>query len=274
MLELLTPDWEHNDQLSNLENYTAIALVDSQPGAGNNRLPDDHPPDIVIDHHLPIQEALSRVKYADLRPDVGSTVSMLYQYFAAAGVNPETDLATAMFYGLHTDTNGLVRSVSSADEKAYFNLLKQIDRDKLIRVQQAGRSREYFQALSNGLQATYLYGKAVIADLGRIQHPDMAAELAEVLTRLESAMVVLCLGVHGNTLYFSLRTRLLDQDAGLLAQEIAVGYGKAGGHGVIAGGQVALDHHAPSELAEKLKERLLLLMGEENKSEPLLDVSV
>ncbi len=273
MLQLLTPDWEHNDQLTDLEDYTAIALVDSQPGAGNNRLPEDRLPDIVIDHHLPIQKRLPRVKFADLRPDIGSTVSMLYQYFSAVGLSPETNLATAMFYGLHTDTNGLVRSVSDADEVAYFNLLKLIDRDKLIRVQQAGRSREYFQALSDGLQATYLYGKVVVADLGRIQHPDMAAELADVLIRLESAMAVLCLGVHGNTLYFSLRTRLLNQDAGLLAHEIATGYGKAGGHGVIAGGQLPLDHYAPSELAEKLKGRLLMIMDEEKNGEPLLEPS-
>lgn len=273
MLELLTPDWEHNDHLTELDHYSAIALVDSQPGAGNNRLPDDRPPEIVIDHHLPIQEDMSHVKFADLRPDIGSTVSMLYQYFATAGLNPETNLATAMFYGLHTDTNGLVRSVSSVDEKAYFSLLKLIDRDKLLMVQQAGRSREYFRGLSDGLQAAYLYGKAVIADLGTMRHPDMAAELADVLIRLESARAVLCFGVHENTLYFSLRTKGMDVDAGLIARAIAAGDGKAGGHGAIAGGQVPLEQHNPAKLVEMLKGRLLSMLDEENQGEPLLDPS-
>ena len=44
MLNLLTPEWEHSDVLTGLDQFSALALVDTQPGAGNNRLPATTPP--------------------------------------------------------------------------------------------------------------------------------------------------------------------------------------------------------------------------------------
>ena len=41
MLRLLTPEWEHVDTLEDLDKFSALALVDTQPTAGNNSLPDD-----------------------------------------------------------------------------------------------------------------------------------------------------------------------------------------------------------------------------------------
>jgi nanoRNase/pAp phosphatase (c-di-AMP/oligoRNAs hydrolase) len=196
---------------------------------------------------------------------------MLYQYFAAGGIHPETNLATAMFYGLHTDTNGLARSASLADEAAYFGLLQLIDRGKLSQIQQAGQSRQYFRALSQALQTAQIYGKAVVVDLGAMHRPDLPAELADVLIRLENARVVLCSGVHGDIMYFSLRTKMLGKDAGLLAQEVVGNYGKAGGHGSVAGGQVGFEGLSPDVVAEMLKTRLLSILGEQETGAPLLD---
>jgi nanoRNase/pAp phosphatase (c-di-AMP/oligoRNAs hydrolase) len=79
VLKNLTPAWEYNATLTNLEKYSALVLVDTQPGAGNNSLPTSHLAHIAIDHHHPIREALKLVPYADVRPEVGATVTMLYQ---------------------------------------------------------------------------------------------------------------------------------------------------------------------------------------------------
>ncbi len=45
MLNLLTPEWEHGDVLEDLDQYSAIALLDTQPGAGNNRFPERGTPE-------------------------------------------------------------------------------------------------------------------------------------------------------------------------------------------------------------------------------------
>ena len=270
LLNLLTPEWEHSDNLAHLDQYSAVALIDTQPGSGNNRLPVDTIPQIVIDHHHPMREPLRHVPYVDVRPETGATVTLLYQYMEATGVVPDSDLATAMFYGLKTDTRGLSRGTSSADTTVYLNLLDQIDRSKLIQVEQAGLSQEYFQAFSQGLHVAQMYDRSMVANLGKMHRPDLAAEMADLLIRLDSARAVLCLGRYDRTLHLSIRTEPLGQDAGLLVQQVIIPPGKAGGHGTMAGGQVPLAGQEANQLVEAIKSRFLHVMEETGKGESLL----
>lgn len=270
MLHNLTPEWEQQDILTGLEKYSALTLVDSQPRAGNNRLPADVWPQIVIDHHHPMRESLQAVPYVDVRPEVGATVSMVFQYLDAAGIVPDPTLATAMFYGLQTDTRGLARGVSEIDEAVYVKLLSWLDRKKLIEIEQVGLSQDYFRALSQGLQAAHVYGKVVLAYLGPMSRPDLAAEMADVLIRLETARAAFCLGYFGDYLHLSLRTKGMDSDAGRLVQQVVASLGKAGGHGAIAGGQVPIAGKDRDTLVAEIKRRFLTLLGEEDAGVPLL----
>ncbi len=269
MLHLLTPEWEHSDVLPDLNQYTAVALVDTQPGAGNNRLPAAHIPQIVIDHHHPMREAIKPVPYADVRPEIGAAATLLDQYLEAANVTPDSDLATAMFYALKTDTRGLSRGASALDEIVYLKLLARVDHSKLIKIEQAGLPKVYFQAFSQGLLAARFYTQSVVANLGTMHIPDLTAEMADLLIRLEGARAVLCLGIHRETLYLSIRTEPMGQDAGLLVQRIIVSPGKAGGHGTMAGGQVPLTGQNAKHLTDEIVRRFLNVMGERGDGESL-----
>jgi len=270
MLQLLTPDWEHIDLLPDLKNFSAVALVDTQPGAGNNSLPEEHIPQIVIDHHHPLRDELDRVPFIDVRPKIGSTASMVYEYLDAAGIELDETLSTALFYGVQTDTRGLARGGSTTDEYVYLNLLPHLDRLTLIRVEQAGLSRDYYRAFCNGLEAARVYEHSTIASLGDLQRPDLTAEMADILIRMEGVRAVLCLGFYQDTLFFSLRTEPLGQDAGLLVQRIIKSFGKAGGHGTMAGGQVSLEGKDPDKMVQRIEGRFLKVMNEDGEGERLL----
>ncbi len=273
MLDILATEWQPANRIDNFNEYTASVLVDTQPGAGNNRFPPEHTPQIVIDHHHPLRGGLSKVAYVDVRPDVGSTVSMTYQYLESAGIMPDSVLATAMFYGLQTDTLGLARGATRIDESVYIKLLARIDRNLLIQVEQAGLSREYFRAFSAGLLAARVYDHSVVAYLGDMFRPDLAAEMADVLIRLQTAQAVLCLGVYKQTLHLSLRSMSADEDAGHLIQRIIVPSGKAGGHGTMAGGQVPLAGQNLKEIVDEIVRLFLGSMNETSQGEPLVPVS-
>ena len=269
-LKYLAPNWIYTENFDHEARYSSIALVDTQPGAGNNVLPDQIIPDMVFDHHQPLREPLDQVKYSDVRPDVGANASILAQYLRLAGLVPDIVLSTAIFYGILTDTRGLSRSASKLDKQMYFEYLSLIDHDLLIQVQTSGLRREYYQAFKEGLSAARVLGEVVISYMGNIHRPDFVSEMSDMLIRLEEVKIALCMGYHDDRFYLSMRTGPLGYDAGHLVQEIILPPGRAGGHGRSAGGQVPLQGQDPDEIAQLIETRLLSIIGESEIAENLV----
>jgi nanoRNase/pAp phosphatase (c-di-AMP/oligoRNAs hydrolase) len=270
MLNRLTPEWEKAEVLPDLKEYTAVAQIDTQPGAGNNRLDVVHPHHIVLDHHYPIREGTAAASYADVRTDLGSTVTMLFQYLEAAEIRPDSLLATAMYYGLKTDTRSLSRGDSVADDVAFMKLTRRVDQQELARVEVAALSIEYFRAFSHGLNSTRLHGKAIVSRLGLIEQPDFAAEMADILIRLQGAQAALCMGQYGDTLHISLRTGAPERDAGMIIQQVVNSPGSAGGHGTMAGGQFPLTGMDMESLLCDIEHRFLTVLGENGEGVGLI----
>jgi nanoRNase/pAp phosphatase (c-di-AMP/oligoRNAs hydrolase) len=237
-----------------------IALVDTQPGAGNNPLPAGIDPMIVFDHH-PVRERTASAAFADVRTGLGSTSTILTEYLFSAGVPISAPLATALFYGIKTDTLGLVRGASTADVSAYFHLQTLIDANALAGIERAQVPIEYFSQLSSALHSAQLYDNIIICHVGNMRRPDMAAELADLLLRLEGIDWVICTGIFNNVLGLAIRTRSPGGGAGTLAQKVVGNRGTAGGHGAMAGGQILVESNDPDQLAKTLKKRVLEQLG-------------
>jgi nanoRNase/pAp phosphatase (c-di-AMP/oligoRNAs hydrolase) len=244
---------------SGLHQAQEVALVDTQPGAGNNPLPLDHSPVIVVDHH-PRHAWTAAAIFADVRSDVGATSTILTEYIQAADIEPPPPLATALFYGIKTDTMGLGRGASTADMDAYFYLQSHIDVDALVEIERAQLPPEYFRSFDAALRAVRVHNGVAIAYIGQMDYPDLAAEMADLLLRLEGTRWVICVGVYQRDMILSVRARGRKGGAGGLAQEIVGDRGTAGGHGTMAGGQLPLAGEDPEQLAWKLGQRALELL--------------
>jgi nanoRNase/pAp phosphatase (c-di-AMP/oligoRNAs hydrolase) len=241
---------------SDLHHPTAIALVDTQPGAGNNALPARSTPAVVIDHH-PWREATSAATFYDVRPQVGSTSAIMTKYLQTAGTKIPNPLATALFYGIKTDTLGLVRNANTADVDAYMDLQPQIDAEALGRIERAQVPADYFRQMDAALHAARLYDDVLISYIGLIRRPDLPAEMADTLSRLKGAQWVICMGVYRRELVLAVRTRNPRGGAGHLAQGLVGDHGMAGGHGTMAGGHVPLRGRDPEQVAHELGQRAL-----------------
>lgn len=248
--------------LINSELYLAnpVALVDTQPEAGNNALPDDVSPLIVIDHH-PHRQASSGAAFIDIRPDVGSVSTMMIEYLRAADAPLSTQLATALFYGIKTDTMGLERGTGPIDRDAFCHLLPLVDIEALFKIEQAQVPAQYFINFSAALQRVRIFDDLVVSYIGLMNYPDLAAEMADFLLRMEGVQWVLCLGVYKEYLYLSVRSRR-QTGAGDIIQHIVAKQGLAGGHGAMAGGQVRLkEQQDPEQLAETFIQRAVEQLG-------------
>jgi nanoRNase/pAp phosphatase (c-di-AMP/oligoRNAs hydrolase) len=241
----------HRLTSSDLRQPVPIALVDTQPGAGNNALPYGSEVAIVLDHHA-WREATAHARFSDVRPELGATSTILTQYLTDEGIEPSPQLATALFYGIKTDTMGLVRGAGPDDVAAYFHLQPRVDVEALVEIERAQVPVEYFERLVATLQAARVYDDIVISYVGLMSRPDLAAEMADLLLRLEGTRWVVCMGVYRDDLILAVRTLSRRRGAGQLAQAIVGDHGTAGGHGTMAGGQVPLGSEEPWQLARRL----------------------
>lgn len=233
----------------------AVALLDTQPGAGNSPIPADFDVDLVIDHHGDRENDAGR--YRDVRPWIGATSTILTQYLHAAELKPSTMVATALFYGIKTDTKALSRDTSAADISAYFYLLEFVDVDGLVSIENAQVPPGYFRSLTRAMQTACIYDGLVFSYLGESDYPDLTAEVADLLLRLEGVKWVVCMGAYEDQLYLSVRARSDEADAEALAQEIIGERGSAGGRNTLAGGQIPLDGANAEELVSEIKTRAL-----------------
>jgi nanoRNase/pAp phosphatase (c-di-AMP/oligoRNAs hydrolase) len=252
-----------------LENSTAIALVDTQPGAGNNPVPDGTGAAIVIDHH-PWQEATAKADFADVRPEIGAAATILTEYLLAANLEPDPVLATVLFYGIKTDTKGLGRNAAQADVEAYAYLQSRIDIEALAEIEYAQVPSNYFKSFDLALRAARMYQNVIIAYMGQMDYPDLTAEMADMLLRLEGCQWVICMGVYENVLILSVRTRSPQGGAGQLVRAIVGQEGTAGGHGTMAGGHIDLRDRNPTQIVEKLRQRILKHLNLPSKGRSLL----
>ncbi len=219
--------------------FEVIALVDTQPGTGNNSLPEGVQPHVVIDHH-PMRRRTRTVPFTDIRRRYGSTCTILYEYLAAAGIEPQTPLATAMLYGLRSDTQDLGREATRADMDAYQALYPLANKRMLGTIQRGQVPSAYFRALAAALGAARICGTCIYCPLGDLENPDMPGELADLLLRHDEAVWSLVWGRHEGRLLLSVRTEAPDGQADKVVHAIVSRHGTGGGHRTMAGGQVPL----------------------------------
>jgi nanoRNase/pAp phosphatase (c-di-AMP/oligoRNAs hydrolase) len=220
--------------------FDLFALVDTQPSVGNHSLPASMAADIVIDHH-PLRDDSLSVPYADVGGDYGATSTMLVEYLRAARIDPDPELATALFYGIKADTRDLGRQTTDTDVESYLWLFPRIDKHLLGQIEHPDLPARYFQLYHKAFERAKVYGAAILTDLGQVYSPDMVAEVAERLMFLEGMKWSLAYGSYRSQLYFSLRTKDRRMNAGRLIREVCENRsGSSGGHGSMAGARVPL----------------------------------
>ncbi len=245
-----------------------IALVDTQPGAGNNSLPAGWKATVVFDHH-PLRRETAQAVFTDIRPDCGSTCAILTEYLQAAGIALDGVVATALFYGIQSETQDLGREATPSDIKASLALYPGADQYLLSRIRYPDLGRAYFRSLHRSLDRARTRGPVAISNLGALDYPHLVAELAEFYLRLDSVQWSFCIGRFQDELHISVRTSRRDARAGELLRRVIAGDGNAGGHGMIAGARVPVGDLSEEDarlLGAELVNRFLKELGVEDET--------
>jgi len=261
----------------NFSLYSHFALLDTQPGTGNNSLPPQTKTSIVIDHHPQRKE--TKANFIDIRKEYGATATILTEYLLASGLDIPSHLATALFYGISSETQDLGREAKNVDTQAYHALFPHINKKTLSHIEFPKLPHDYFKTLERCLQHTMVYRNVIISRLGSISNPDHVSLTADLLLRHERMSWSLVIGRYNNSLLLSLRTSHTRANAGRLIQKVVKPMGTAGGHQMIAGGKIIFNGEQPEEMMaieEKVIERFLyqILNHHSTVGKPLLETSI
>ncbi|MBM4161023.1 MAG: phosphoesterase [Ignavibacteria bacterium] len=221
---------------SDLVFYPNVALVDTQPTFDNNSFPKNRRAAIVIDQHPSSSRPLADLVIVDT--DAGATSVLLAQELLAQDLDIPPRLATALVYGILSDTLHLYHVTKPHIVKTYLALLPLCDIRALARIQNPPRSKKFFRGLAAGLRNAIIGREIIISHLGAVENPDLVAQMADFLLTCQGVQWSFCTGRYGDFLHVSLRTTSSRASAGDVLRQIFDHFDQAGGHGRIAGGKV------------------------------------
>lgn len=253
---------------ADFDKYDLVALLDTQPEVGNHSCPTTRTPDIVFDHHFKRELEGPEPAYFDVGGTYGATSTKMCEVLLASELTPTTQVATALFYGVKSDTRNLARQAGNADLSAYLYLLPLIDTVLLSEIEHPQVPLDYFRVFNKAISRAKIYGNMLVADLGSLYTPDLCAEVADRMLQVEDIKHAVATGWYEEALFLSLRTRSRSKNAGRILHAIVseLKLGTAGGHGPMAGARIPVDgrsQRSRADIRRRLLSRLVTAFGQD-----------
>jgi nanoRNase/pAp phosphatase (c-di-AMP/oligoRNAs hydrolase) len=221
-----------------LDEFDGLALVDVQPTVFG-----ESPParvmsvDVVIDHH-PERSGYDAV-IRDIRPSYGATSTILFEYLRASEFELRPKLATALVYGIKTDTQLLGRETSANDMRAFAYLHAHHSPALLRRIERPALPAAGLRAMGRALAQTRVEEGIHLLVLGRVRE-DVIPQVADLGLQAEGAEWAVAAGIVGSDLVFSVRNVGYVRAAGEVVRAVVEGLGVGGGHRSMAKGIIPL----------------------------------
>ena len=252
--------WSHADQLHVPKRTLRALFVDCQPWSGNISVPKFARPVAVFDHHPMLRDHSRPGLFIDLRPRMGACASVLQEYLAACDITPPPWLASCLVYAILAETIDFTRGFQPLDREAYLALSGRANLRMLGRIRNAPLPQLYFSLLQEAIANTRLYGRIAWSHLPEVPQPEIIADIADRLARLERISWSFCSGLHAGRLIVSLRSSRRDARCGKLLQRAFHGEGSAGGHDRMAAGSLDVSHLSGEERTKRVEEITLRLL--------------
>ena len=232
--------------------FQRFALLDSQP----HHHPVFHDRDfsVIMDHH-PLPETPYPAAFTEIRPECGTTSTILTEYLYNAKIRPGRRLATALQYGIRTDTSTFGRDSTEVDIRAYHYLARYADPALLTRIMHSEYLPEWLPFFARALRNLRPCGPGRITSLDEVESPDLLVAAADFFTRVHGLRWVAVCGRCRGTGIVIFRGGPGGTDMGGLASSFA-DMGSGGGHYAAARAEFAVSALGGENLDEFVCRRL------------------
>jgi nanoRNase/pAp phosphatase (c-di-AMP/oligoRNAs hydrolase) len=218
-----------------LGDFDRITMVDVQPhyfGGVIDRV------DLVIDHH-PEQSGYSSV-FKDIRPDYGSTSTILTEHLRAVDANISERTATAMLYAIKSDTLFFNRQANRVDIEAFSYLYPLADAALIRKMEGAEITLDRLDYVLRARQHGRMNEQVFCAFLGNSPREDFIPYVADFYLQLEDVKWTIVSGIVNDSLVMSVRNLGYSRNAGEFVRKHFADIGSAGGHRAMAKAVVPL----------------------------------
>ena len=242
-----------------------LALVDVQPPYFERPL---GRVDLVVDHHP--KRASFKARFADLRTAYGSTSTIFTEYLRAAGMEPSQRLATALVYGIKTDTLFLERGSSLADLSAFNYLYPIASKAMIARIERPALPREDLEAMGRALSRLQIDNGLAVIHMGEVKREDVIPQMAEFCLQIEGVDWSVVSGLVNERVVICVRNVGYVKSAGDIMKKLYDDIGSAGGHRAMAKAVVPLDRFKDrfGEVSEKvIREAMLPMIVDRDQGE-------
>jgi nanoRNase/pAp phosphatase (c-di-AMP/oligoRNAs hydrolase) len=205
--------------------YDRVAMVDCQPSFFEESFGEV---DLVIDHHP--EETPARARLKDIRPAYGATSTILTEYLRALDVRVTQRLATALVYGIKTDTLQLERGATRADMEAFTFLHAQANHSALRRIERPDLPNAALDVLATGIARRRVVAGVVFVHLGPVGYPELVAQFADLFLQVEGVEWSVVSGIVDADVHVSVRNVGYVRAAGDVVRQAFGALGSAGGH--------------------------------------------
>ena len=210
----------------NTKDVTRWVLLDAQPhhhkSYGNVEF------SVVIDHH-PLNPTL-HVPYMDIREEYGAVSSIMTEYLQEAAIEPTRQLATALFYGIKSDTNNFARKSTVADIEAFRYLYPYVNLNIIKRIEASEINRQNLDDFREAFTRLQIFGDTAYIHMGVVNDADALVILADFFLKMAEAFWCMVSGIYGKKLIMIIRYAGFRCDAGKVAGRLFGKLGSAGGH--------------------------------------------
>lgn len=218
--------------------YDRFALLDSQPH--HHPLFKEYAFTLVIDHHPLVPENPVQADFIDIQPGYGATSTMLTEYLYRLKIRPGELLATALLYGIKTDTQSFERHFTDTDVRAFRHLSKFANHNLLRKISRSEFRLEWLKYFTLAFRKMRVQGQCLHVFMGRLDSPDILVVLGDFFLRLYGISWTVTCGICDGNLVLIFRGDGLHRDMGKLAKKLFGDMGSAGGHATMARAEVPM----------------------------------
>ncbi|MDY6774567.1 MAG: DHH family phosphoesterase [Halobacteria archaeon] len=231
-VNLLEIELTRMDDVS-LDDYGTVAVYDHV----ENVEEEGTEVDIFIDNRSSEYEV--DADFEDVRPNLGSTSTIMTKYIQETEANVPNEVPTALLYGIRTATDDF-RNTAPADLTAAAYLYALADNELLEQIESPSMSPETFDVLADSIHNREVRSSYLISNAGYINDNEALIPAADHLLSLEGVNTTAVFGITDDYIHIAARSNDIRINIARVLEDSFGGIGEVAGHTRRANARVPL----------------------------------